>query len=78
VRKRENRGFCAAIRQFAGWAQRCTSDQRKETQMSYLINRLIAWIDRSHERELEEYLARSGNVAELERRLRDWETRGVK
>lgn len=46
--------------------------------MSYLINRIIAWIDRSHERELEEYLARSGNVAELERRLRDWETRGVK
>jgi hypothetical protein len=43
--------------------------------MSHWINRIIAWIDRSDERDLERYLSRSGNVAELERRLREWETR---
>jgi hypothetical protein len=43
--------------------------------MKQLINRLLAWIDRVDERALEAYLARSGNVAELERRMREWEMR---
>jgi hypothetical protein len=44
--------------------------------MKEWINRLLTWIDGSGERALEAYLARSGNVAELERRMRAWETRG--
>jgi hypothetical protein len=46
--------------------------------MSHWINRIIAWMDRSAERDLERYLARSGNVAELERRLREWEMRAAR
>jgi hypothetical protein len=46
--------------------------------MKHLISRLLTWIDRHDERALEDYLARSGNVAELERRMREWEWRGVK
>jgi hypothetical protein len=46
--------------------------------MKDLINRLLTWIDRHEARELEQYLATSGNVAELERRMRTWESRGVK
>ena len=43
--------------------------------MKHWINRLFAWIDRADERALEAYLAQSGNVAELERRMREWEAR---
>jgi hypothetical protein len=52
--------------------------RQKETDMKHLISRLLTWIDRHDERALEDYLARSGNVAELERRMREWEWRGVK
>jgi hypothetical protein len=52
--------------------------QRKAANMKALITRLLTWIDRSEQRALEDYLARSGNVAELERRMREWEARGVK
>ena len=44
--------------------------------MKDLINRLLTWIDTSGERALETYLAGSANVADLERRMRAWETRG--
>jgi hypothetical protein len=43
--------------------------------MKNFINLLFAWIDQAEARALEAYLARSGNVAELERRMREWETR---
>jgi hypothetical protein len=45
--------------------------------MKNWFNRLLSWIERSDERALEAYLARSANVAELERRLREWEHRAA-
>jgi hypothetical protein len=46
--------------------------------MKRLITALLAWIERADDRALEEYLSRSANVAELEWRMREWETRGAK
>lgn len=46
--------------------------------MMHWINQLLAWIERAETRRLEDYLAGSGNVTELEQRMREWEWRGVK
>ena len=46
--------------------------------MTRWIKTVLEWIDRHEERALEEYLAQSANVAELEWRMREWQTRGVK
>jgi hypothetical protein len=37
------------------------------------IESLLTWIDKWDSRALERYLAQSANVADLERRMRDWE-----
>jgi hypothetical protein len=49
-----------------------------EVNMMHWINQLLAWIERAETRRLEDYLAGSGNVTELEQRMREWEWRGVK
>jgi hypothetical protein len=41
---------------------------------SLWISNLLNWIDHAESRELENYLARSANLADLERRMREWET----
>jgi hypothetical protein len=46
--------------------------------MKRLMTALINWIERADERALEDYLSRSANVAEVESRMREWQTRGVK
>ena len=43
--------------------------------MRRLLSSIIQWIEHSETRELENYLAQSTTPADLERRMRDWETR---
>jgi uncharacterized protein YjiS (DUF1127 family) len=43
--------------------------------MKKLLSSIIRWIEHSETRELENYLAQSTTPADLERRMRDWETR---
>jgi hypothetical protein len=62
----------------SGEARRAAAPGWKDQSMKRLITALFTWIERADERALEEYLARSANVAELEWRMREWETRGVK
>ena len=43
--------------------------------MKKLLSSIIRWIEHSETQELENYLAQSTTPADLERRMRDWETR---
>ena len=36
---------------------------------------ILEWIEHSETRQLENYLAQSASAADLERRMRDWETK---
>ena len=39
------------------------------------LSTIIQWIEHSETRQLESYLAQSVSPADLERRMRDWETK---
>jgi hypothetical protein len=39
------------------------------------IDNWVSWMVRDEQRELERYLAQSANISDLERRMREWETR---
>ncbi len=41
--------------------------------MKRLITSILSWMEHADERNLEAYLAGSANVADLERRMREWE-----
>ncbi len=41
--------------------------------MKHLINSVLDWFKHAETRQLERYLAESANVADLERRMREWE-----
>jgi hypothetical protein len=47
----------------------------KEFEMKRFLTSLIDWIEHFETRELENYLSRSSTPADLERRMREWETR---
>jgi hypothetical protein len=42
--------------------------------MKHLIDSVFNWFKQTETRQLERYLAESANSADLERRMRDWET----
>jgi hypothetical protein len=41
--------------------------------MTRWLDSLLNWMNQTETRALERYLAQSANVADLERRMRDWE-----
>jgi hypothetical protein len=43
--------------------------------MKKWLSSIISWIEHSEARQLENYLAQSASSADLERRMRDWETK---
>jgi len=43
--------------------------------MKKWLSLIIEWIEHSETRQLETYLAQSASPADLERRMRDWESR---
>jgi hypothetical protein len=43
--------------------------------MKRWITSLLNWIDHAESRELESYLSQSANPADLERRMREWESK---
>ncbi len=43
--------------------------------MKKWLSSILEWIEHSETRELESYLAQSANPSDLERRIRDWETK---
>ena len=49
---------------------------KRSRQMKRWISNLLNWIDHAESRELENYLSHSANPADLERRMREWETKG--
>ncbi len=43
--------------------------------MKKLLSFILSWIEHAESRELEKYLAQSASIADLERRMREWEKR---
>jgi len=43
--------------------------------MKKWLSRFIEWIEHSDTRQLESYLAQSASAADLERRMREWESK---
>ena len=43
--------------------------------MKNWISSLLSWIERAETREMERYLSQSASIADLERRMREWEKR---
>jgi len=43
--------------------------------MKKWLSSILEWIEHSETRQLENYLAQSAGPADLERRMRDWETK---
>ena len=43
--------------------------------MKNWLSKIIHWIEHSETRQLESYLAQSASAADLERRMRDWESK---
>jgi hypothetical protein len=43
--------------------------------MKKWLSSILSWIDTAEQREFEKYLAASASPSDLERRMREWETR---
>ena len=43
--------------------------------MKKWLSSILEWIEHSETRQLESYLAQSASAADLERRMRDWESK---
>ncbi|HTS53646.1 MAG TPA: DUF3563 family protein [Burkholderiales bacterium] len=43
--------------------------------MKNWISSILSWIEHAETREMEKYLAQSASLADLERRMREWEKR---
>jgi hypothetical protein len=43
--------------------------------MKNWISSLLSWIEQAETREMEKYLSQSASIADLERRMREWEKR---
>ena len=41
--------------------------------MKNWISSVLSWIERAEWRDMEKYFAQSANIADLERRMREWE-----
>ena len=41
--------------------------------MKNWLSSVLSWIERAETRDMESYFAQSANIADLERRMRDWE-----
>ena len=44
-----------------------------EVDMKNWISSVLSWIERAEARDMEKYFAQSTNIADLERRMREWE-----
>lgn len=43
--------------------------------MKTWLSSILSWIDHVEQRDLENYLSKSSSAADLERRMREWESR---
>lgn len=49
------------------------TESEVEVRMRNWISSVLNWIERAESRDMEKYFAQSTNIADLERRMREWE-----